>query len=69
MVGLYHDPQGESVFKSTNPSTLETPITIRSASTDKETIESLRKRIRELETDVSQYQVSHYSYYINFRTG
>ena len=62
MVGLYHDPHGETVFTSSSPSTLETPITAMSTDKD-ETIESLRKRIRELEHDASQHQVSHCSYY------
>ena len=59
MVGLYNDPYGETVFTSSNPSSGESLSTTYA---DKETIESLRKRIRELEHDISQNQVSP-SYY------
>ena len=55
MIGLYNDPDGETVFMSSAPISVESPFT--TMNTDKETIESLRKRIRELEHDASQYQV------------
>ena len=50
MVSLYQDPEGLTVFK--------TGVTMAAAtakaSSDQSTIESLRRRIRELETIVSQ---------------
>ena len=49
MVSLYQDPEGLTVFKGDS-----TAAATAKATADQSTIESLRRRIRELETVVSQ---------------
>ena len=50
MVGLYKDPEGKMLFTRTNPSQGNI-----NSSMDKDTIASLRKRVEELESEVSVY--------------
>ena len=49
MVTLYRDPEGLTVFRGE-----ATAVATAKASSDQSTIETLRRRIRELETIVSQ---------------
>ena len=53
MVGLYKDPEGKMLFTRTNPS--QGNII---SSMDKDTIESLKKRVQELESEVSVIHVA-----------
>ena len=48
MVGLYQDPEGKTVFLKTNHSC----STTNSLVSDKDTIESLRKQVQELKSEV-----------------
>ena len=67
MVALYRDPEGKDVFRnaeSSQSSNLASKLTTPSnrqmqvlGHTDYEPVESLRKRVKELETKLSQYQV------------
>ena len=52
MVGLYKDPEGKMLFTRTNPSQGNI------ISMDKDTIESLKKRVQELESEVSVIHVA-----------
>ena len=47
MVGLYRDPEGKMIFSKTDPSRTNMPPT-----SDQETIDSLRRRVQELENEV-----------------
>ena len=47
MVGLYQDPEGKTVFSRTDPSHANMPHT-----SDKGTIESLRRQVQELKNEV-----------------
>ena len=53
MVGLYKDPEGKMLFTRTNPSQGNI-----NSSMDKDTIESLKKRVQELESEVSVIHVA-----------
>ena len=53
MVGLYKDPEGKMLFTRTNPS--QGNII---SSMDKDTIASLKKRVQELESEVSVIHVA-----------
>ena len=48
MVGLYKDPEGKMLFTRTNPSQGNI-----NSSMDKDTIAVLKKRVQELESEVS----------------
>ena len=48
MVGLYRDPEGKKVFSKTGPSQTNLPPT-----SDSDTIDTLRRRVQELENEVS----------------
>ena len=52
MVGLYKDPEGKKLFSRTNPSQGN-----MTSDMDKDTVASLRKRIQELENEVSVINV------------
>ena len=47
MVGLYQDPEGKMIFSKTDPSRTNMPPT-----SDQDTIDSLRRRVQELENEV-----------------
>ena len=47
MVGLYRDPEGKMIFSKTDPSRTNMPPT-----SDQDTIDSLRRRVQELENEV-----------------
>ena len=53
MVGLYKDPEGKMLFTRTNPSQGNI-----NSSMDKDTIASLKKRVQELESEVSVIHVA-----------
>ena len=68
MVALYQDPEGEHVFRnveSSQSSNLTSKLTTQSTHhqtpvlghPDYQPMESLRRRVKELETKLSQYQV------------
>ena len=48
MVGLYRDPEGKKIFSKTDPSQANVPPT-----TDSDTIDTLKRRVQELENEVS----------------
>ena len=48
MVGLYRDPEGKKIFSKTDPSQANMPPT-----TDSDTIDTLKRRVQELENEVS----------------
>lgn len=60
MRGLHSDPKGRSIFESTNPtgSTIETARIGTIKSDDSQaTVESLTAKIKELETELSNFKV------------
>jgi len=48
MVGLYRDPEGKKIFAKTDPSQANVPPT-----SDSDTIDTLKRRVQELENEVS----------------
>ena len=56
MVGLYKDPQGENVFTENNPVRSSIDQLDKSDSTSENEIATLKKRVIELETMLTQSQ-------------
>ena len=48
MVGLYQDPEGKTIFSSTDPSQ-----SVANLTREEDTIESLRRQVQELRNEVS----------------
>jgi len=58
MVGLYRDPEGKMVFSKTDPSQANMPPT-----SDQCTIDSLKRRVQELENEVTVIGACIYVFY------
>ncbi len=56
MVGLYKDPKGEDIFKRTTVAS--NSISVSKVTYSKSEVLGLRKRIKELEDEVKETQVS-----------
>lgn len=53
MIGVYIDPEGEKVFKRTQRTSAQDSAPMRNNSNGSEPIETLKLRVRELETILS----------------